>query len=104
MNIPIPDADALRTALSLSGRLEFVTHGGFKAVFKRYCAEGAAEALKAVYIPKAKTDDESLQRDQRIARAKREIEALKKCDHPNIVKLGSLQPSETSVGEHDYRT
>lgn len=89
-------------ALKLSSTPVYVAKGGFKAVFHTTALGAAPEAIKAVHIPKAATDEEALLRKQIVARAKREIEALAECEGQGIVKLGSLSPVEVSLGGHDY--
>ncbi len=104
MSIPIPDPDEMKKTLLLESTPEFIATGGFKAVFKINFTNGTSEALKAVHIPNAKPDDgdAQLHREQLLARAKREIAALGECQHPSIVKLGSIHPTDVSVGGHDY--
>lgn len=104
MSIPIPNPDDLKNALALNLSPEFIATGGFKAVFKITFENGSTEALKAVYIPKARPDNDAelLHREQLIARAKREISALRQCEHPGIVKLGRFDPIEASISGNDF--
>lgn len=60
------------------------------------------EAIKAVYVPPAGSEDDDAVRAQLIARAEREIEALGACVSPALVKLGSLSPQLFSIEGHDY--
>lgn len=102
MSFPIPDEDQIKDALSLPGDPVHEATGGFKAVYRFNWPNGDPEAIKAVYIPPGRTDAETLQREQLIARAKREIEALGACLHPAIVKLGNIKPEIFEIDGHDY--
>jgi len=102
MNIQEPNTETLQKALHLETAPEYVATGGFKAVYKFRTPQGIDEALKAVYIPSANTDEETLQRNQLIARATREIKALEQCEHPNIVKLGSVKAAMRALDGQDY--
>ena len=102
MTIPVPPADDIQQALGLSKRPEHIKTGGFKAVYQMKNDSGEDEALKAVYIPAANTDEEHLIRDEHIARAEREIEALGKCNCPHLVSLGSVPAKPYSIAGHDY--
>lgn len=104
MNIPIPEEEQFRLALGLISTPTFIATGGFKAVFKVSFADGGEEALKAVYLPKVRQDsDESLlYREQLLARTKREITALRKCDFPAIVKLGRIDPVHKNISGNDF--
>ena len=72
--------------------------GGFKWVY-RAVVRGRDEALKVLAIREISNPDgerdqvEALLREQ-YARIHREIQALSKCDVPEIVKLGAIQPIE----------
>lgn len=104
MHFPIPKPEELKQALNLqSDPVHFAT-GGFKAVFRNTSNRGIEEALKAIHIPKAKTEEEKLQRNQLVARAKREIDALRKCGSPAIVKLGSVEAKMLHLHTADYLT
>jgi len=81
----------------------FHRKGGFKAVYfgKR---KHLMEALKLVYIPDADgvTDEEKKEiAAENVKRVVREIEILRECKTPHIVKLGSLSPVEATI--HDQR-
>ena len=102
MYIPKPNPADLKNELGLISTPEYIATGGFKVVFKFENNENITEALKAVFLPPVSSAEEQLFRDQMVARAKREIVALKECANPSIVKLGSLTPKEMSVSGHDY--
>lgn len=102
MSFPIPDPALIKAALNLADEPTYIAVGGFKAVYRSVWPNGDPEAIKAVFIPKATTDSETLQRDQLIARAKREIEALGMCEHPAIVKLGKIRPEMFEIEGNDY--
>ncbi|MBL9159753.1 MAG: serine/threonine protein kinase [Verrucomicrobiales bacterium] len=102
MSFPVPTHDAIQAALNLPDDPVHIATGGLKAVYRFDWPNGGPEAIKAVYIPPGRTDEEMLQREQLIARAKREIEALRACSHPAIVKLGHIQPELFTIGTHDY--
>ncbi len=102
MLFPIPSVEGIQVALSLSETPVYIKTGGFKAVYRMETPSGP-EAIKAVYIPPpSDSEDDVATREQLIARAKREIEALGKCTSPALVKLGSLRPKLHSVEGHDY--
>lgn len=102
MPFPIPSERLIKDSLNLPSDPVHVATGGFKAVYRFDWPNGGPEAIKAVYIPPGRTDEEMLQREQLIARAKREIEALSACPHPAIVKLGHIQAELFAIGAHDY--
>lgn len=102
MSFPVPDPALIAEALNLTVDPSPIAVGGFKAVYRFDWPNGNPEAIKAVFIPKASDDSETLLRDQLIARAKREIEALSACLHPAIVKLGQIRPELFELGGSDY--
>jgi serine/threonine-protein kinase len=103
-NFPIPPEDDLQKALGLAQKPAFHRYGGFKAVYLADDGSGNSEALKAIYIPRANSEEEKLLRNQLIARAKREITALRECRSPNIVKLGVHPTKMISLAHADYLT
>lgn len=102
MQFPIPTDQEMQQALDLSSPPVFLKKGGFKAVYQMQNAQGEDEALKAIFLPNAETDEDTLVRDQLVARAKREIAALKACPSPHLVRLGSVAAEEHRLGSHDY--
>jgi len=81
------------------------SEGGFKAVF-RASIYGKDEAFKIIGIPEAAGEDEEERKENKqslIKRALREINVLKTCDTvPEIVRLGSLEPTKAIFREIDY--
>lgn len=102
MHIPKPKIADLQAEFELSSLPNYVAYGGFKIVFKMIGPDGSDQALKLVYLPPAASDDEILFREQLVARATREIEALAECLHPALVKLGTLAPRVITSSGHDY--
>ena len=101
MPFPVPSVEGIQAALSLPKTPAHVGTGGFKAVYRAETTSGP-EAIKAVYVPPAGGEDEDAMRDQLIARAEREIDALGRCESPCLVRLGSLSPQMHSIEAHDY--
>ncbi len=102
MHFPIPDPYEVQQKLGLDIQPRHFDTGGFKAVFKMTNKQGELEALKTIFIPSAQNEEEKLRRSQLLARAKREITALKDCTSPGIVKLGSVTASLQRFGAADY--
>lgn len=57
--------------------------------------------MKLVRIP-VDDDDKGSMRDENIRRILREIEILRKCQTPSLVKLGSIEPREIDIGGETY--
>jgi serine/threonine-protein kinase len=79
--------------------LEEIDSGGFKVVYKATIGN-QIEALKLAYIPSDPTD--SSLRDENTRRIYREINILRQCNNPYLVKLGSISPRPCTIGKHDY--
>ena len=75
MTFPVPSPEGIQAVLSLSQTPTHIGTGGFKAVYRMETKSGI-EAIKAVYVPPAGGEKEDSIRDQLIARAEREIDAL----------------------------
>lgn len=101
INIPIPRIEDLVTARSDLSDIEFVDTGGFKVVFKAK-VKRAVEAVKLVYLPPPSETDEGDDRSVIVARVKREIGALERCQTECLVRLGTIQLEPIRVGSHDY--
>lgn len=102
MSIPEPTEEEMRDALGLTQVPERLIVGGFKVVYRMVANDGTSEALKAIHIPAAGTEEEEILRSQLIARAQREVEALGSCRSRHLVKLGSIPAAITNVGGEDY--
>ena len=94
-----PSLDAIRNLLPAVQELEWQGEGGFKVVCKALI-EGKLEALKVVYIPSDAERGERYEENSR--RVHREIDALRKCSSKNLVKLGTVEPTEYRIGEWYY--
>jgi len=102
MSFPVPSEELMQQALGLPTAPQHIRTGGFKAVYRMHKVSGESEALKAVYIPAAISEEDNVRRNQLVARAKREIEALGRCDSPYLVKLGDMAATMHNIGGHDY--
>jgi len=100
MTFPIPDPEDIRKTLALPDLPVHIDTGGFKAVYSAQTS-GGMEALKTVFIPQKKDNDDG-EPAQRMARAKREIEILGACDCDALVKLGSIEPQSLLFSGHQY--
>lgn len=95
----IPAVEDLLSVLPEVQSIEFISTGGFKAVFRIEFRDGRHEALKVLLLPE---DDEEGLRDQFLARVLREIAVLKNCRSPYLVKLGSWEPKLVQIAGWDY--
>jgi serine/threonine-protein kinase len=102
MQFPIPRVQDMQQALGLPSLPVFIKPGGFKAVYRMQNARGENEALKAIFLPTATTDEETLVHDQLVARAKREIAALQARPSQHLVTLGSVPAQMHHLGGYDY--
>jgi serine/threonine protein kinase len=102
MPFPIPTNAQIQAAIGLPVEPTHIRTGGFKAVYQMHVPGGQDEALKAIYIPGATTEEEAVWRDQLVARAEREIKALSECHSANLVRLGSVPAQLLRIGGHDY--
>lgn len=94
-----PNIDLLEEAVEEAANLSFIDEGGFKAVYKATIA-GRIEALKVIFIPRE--NDQEQEHSEILPRVKREIESLKLCECPYIVKLGNLLPRLCVIQNLDY--
>ena len=90
MPITIPTDTDILSALPELQNLSLLDTGGFKAVYKA-TINGRTEALKLIQI----SDSDGSQnaeafKSENIGRVRREVEALGRCNGPEIVKLGAL--------------
>ena len=103
MNFVPPQPDLIRAALpNIESVSQLLHQGGFKAVY-RAIVGGKTEALKLVEIPKTQNAAEAEAfRKEMIGRVRREIEALAKCQRPEIVKLGQIPATDIVIQNEDY--
>jgi serine/threonine protein kinase len=94
-----PDLALLEDAIEEVEDLCLIGEGGFKAVYEAKVA-GENEALKVIYIPQEDAQQEA--RSEILLRVKREIESLRRCECPYIVKLGALAPCSYEIQGHEY--
>jgi serine/threonine-protein kinase len=100
MTFTEPTVDEIRLNFPEYQNVVFHRKGGFKAVY--FGDKNATrEAIKLVYIPNPQTEDAEERQDiitENIKRVKRELEILRSCQTPFIVKIGSLVPNEKVIG------
>lgn len=76
-------------------KVNYLDSGGQKAVFT--CEiNGQSYVLKFLQIADVIDDDDAVQEDI-VARAKREIEIMDRCDCPYLVKLGPIRMTEIQI-------
>jgi eukaryotic-like serine/threonine-protein kinase len=94
MQVAAPTVEQLRSKLHEITDAVPLKQGGFKAVY-RVTIGGRVEALKLVHVPKVSNDEAGeLFRKECLGRVTREIQVLKNCESPLLVKLGSIQAHE----------
>lgn len=78
--------------------------GGFKTVFKG-TLQGSSEVLKVIGIPvpdDPNDDDQVRFQEECVARVKREVEILSRCQSPCMVKLASIPLQEHEINGFTY--
>jgi serine/threonine protein kinase len=99
--LPPPNDDVLRTFPEIRA-LELFKIGGFKVVYRIETAQGL-EAFKLVRLPFSGQDNERVAfKKEALGRVRREIEALNKCSVPELVRLGSINLTECTLGNSEY--
>ncbi|MDH4161536.1 MAG: protein kinase [Nitrospirota bacterium] len=104
MNFPPPTAEDIKVLFPQFQEVRFLKTGGFKAVYKAVVKD-RPEAFKLVYVPEVNGVDPEVAKEIRkesLGRITREIKILNNCKSPEIVKLGSMQPSPVSIGGREY--
>lgn len=102
MSIQPPPMDQIRQQFPEISTLEELKVGGFKVVYRAEIRH-QVEAFKIVQLPPTGADEMGAAfRREVVARVKREIDILGKCDVPELVKLGTLRPVEIRIGDIDY--
>lgn len=76
-----------------------IGEGGYKVAFRAE-VNGRVEAFKLTRIPEDPADPTVAENNRR--RLSRELELLRTCTTPFLVKLGSLAPSDCRIGPYQY--
>lgn len=89
---PIP-TNALSAAFPDLRGFNFINAGSYKSVYLVTRPDGVQEVLKVIRLPvNGATDEEFAFRRQELGRAQREVNLLRDCESPYVVKLGSVAP------------
>lgn len=87
------NAAILSSAFPTLRGFEFFEAGNYKTVYRVIRTDGIKEVLKVIRLPfEGSTDEEKALRRQELARAQREVNLLRECQSPFVVKLGSVGP------------
>ena len=92
-----PDLSKVAALIPKAINLQEIAFGGFKVVYRAQIDE-TTEAIKLVRLP---NDTEEI-RDESLRRIQREINILRECDTPCLVKLGSIAPGSHVIGDDTY--
>jgi serine/threonine protein kinase len=94
--MPLQPIDPAILALALPNLrgFSFLNAGSYKTVYQVSCADGTLEVLKVIRLPlDGGTEEQAAIRRQELGRALREVNLLRDCQSPFVVKLGSVSPS-----------
>jgi len=100
LNSIVIKSDEVSLALPMVSDIVEINRGGFKIVYSAKI-KNKKEALKLVLIPAVPQGQEQL-RYECLGRVKREINVLANCKRPEIVKLGTLAPTEITINGHTF--
>ena len=102
MTVQPPPVDALLKLFPQILELKDSKVGGFKTVF-RAKMKNHDEALKVVQLPSSSADELGMSfRKESLGRIRREVEALRTCNIPELVKLATIPPTDVSIADNDY--
>lgn len=97
-----PSTEQIAQIIKEAKALSFIEKGGFKAVYKCQINK-KSQALKLIQIPPAQPGEEGeAEVEELLHRIKREINILRKCRSPQIVKLGPLSPQRKKIAGDSY--
>jgi len=105
MNFEPPKAEEIKAKFPQFQEVCFLNAGGFKAVYKIYVVNVSHEAFKIVYIPEMSGVELEVGneiRKESLGRIAREIKILNDCKSPEIVKLGTIQPTQVILNSREY--
>jgi len=73
--------------------IRFLNAGSYKTVYRVLREDNTEEVLKVIRLPiNGGTDEQTAIRRQELGRALREVNLLRDCESPFVVKLGSVSP------------
>lgn len=104
MNFEPPKETEVKSLFPQFQEVQFLKAGGFKAVYK-IIINSNPEAFKIVCIPEESGVDPALSKEFRkesLGRIEREIKILNNCKSPEIVKLGTIQPTSIVLNSREY--
>lgn len=91
--------EILSTAFPGFRGFDFINSGSYKSVYRVVRADGATEVLKVIRLPIGSGNEEQVAlRRQELGRAQREVNLLRDCQSPFVVKLGSVAPVIRALG------
>ena len=97
-----PDIQQVRDALPIKIEdLSFLDDGGHKIVYKG-TVNNSVEAIKLIFIPSSASVNEEEIVKENIYRAKREIDILRKIKCLSLVKLGTIKPTNLTIGGFNF--
>lgn len=102
MAFKAPTPDEIRAEFPQIAGLDFISKGGFKAVYRAEIGD-FSEAFKVVHIPNLVGEEFAEEfRTECLNRVTREVEVLRRCQTPFLVKLGSLSPTPVRLGDEEF--
>ncbi|MBI2512424.1 MAG: protein kinase [Opitutae bacterium] len=102
MSFQPPAESAILQAYPELRTLQFLTAGGFKAVYRAQTARGE-EAFKLLFLPASGASDreQGIRREQ-LGRVMREVQLLARVTTPEVVKLGSIDARTETIAGTEY--
>lgn len=86
--------DVLAAAFPEMRDFDFINAGSYKTVYRVSLPNSVQEVLKVIRLPiQGRAEDEQAFRRQELGRAQREVNILRDCRSPFVVKLGSVPAS-----------
>jgi len=97
-----PDGQLITAHFPNITNISFLISGGFKHVY-RITVGGNEEILKVIAIPAMQVqEDVEAFRQESIGRIRREVEVIKICTYPELVKMGSIDLTMITIGNEEY--
>ncbi len=96
-----PSIEELRIELNDLELIDEFAEGSYKTVY-RVNVNSRIEALKVLYVPEIKGDDNLVQQENYIKRINREFKLLESLQSPYVVKLGSIKQRTIKLSNRKY--